>query len=542
MLVVNSRSESSKAVANHYIELRKIPPQNVLYLDWPGSLRGTRGTAFRSRILMPALKAIEDRGLSAQIDYLIYSTDFPASVDLTNLFPPETLPKEYDGVASLTGATYLAPFVVSRNPGVATLHTNWYMPGPLNQNIGRCEELANVPSRGFRAVYLWDQQTNRTSDQKAGQRYLLSTMLGVTYGRGNTVNEIVSYLTRAVSADGKRPGGTIYFMQNNSKRSKPRDACYAAAAAEITQLGVRAQVQQGLVPHGAADVIGLMAGAARFDWRATGSVILPGAICEHFTSFGGVMAPDAPQTPLSEFLRYGAAGASGTVKEPHAIQAKFPLPSLQLHYVRGCSLAESFYQSVRAPYQLLVVGEPLCQPWARFPVITVDGVEPNQEVRGTLTVKSSGLVGKQPVRMIDFFVDGRLTARTAPGNALNLDTTKLADGHHELRFVGVVAGPIETQGRAIVPITVANHATKLELRQLSSGPMDLSGMLRISVSQTGATEIAIRQNSREVGRVKGESGDVEISAATLGRGHVILQAFSEGKTPAASAPLRINIR
>jgi hypothetical protein len=288
--------------------------------------------------------------------------------------------------------------------------------------------------------------------------------------------------------------------------------------------------------------MGLMAGIARFDWPASGNVILPGAICDHFTSFAGDMSPDGFQTPLTEFLRYGAAGASGTVKEPHAVQAKFPLPSLHLHYARGCSLAESFYQSVRAPFQLLIVGEPLCQPWARFPIITVDGVKPNQEVRGTLSVKSAGLVGKQPVRLVDLFVDGRITARSAPGNELKIDTTKLADGYHELRFVGVVASPIETQGRAIVPITVNNHNVKLELKLAGQAAADLSSTLRLSVGQPGAAAIAIRQNSREVGRVKGESGDVEIPAATLGRGPVVVQAFSEGKTPAISMPLRINIR
>jgi hypothetical protein len=67
-----------------------------------------------------------------------------------------------------------------------------------------------------------------------------------------------------------------------------------------------------------------MTGIADFDWPASGSTVVPGAICENLTSFGGIFTPAAGQTPLSEFLRAGAAGSSGTVIEPYAIQAKFP--------------------------------------------------------------------------------------------------------------------------------------------------------------------------------------------------------------------------
>jgi hypothetical protein len=61
------------------------------------------------------------------------------------------------------------------------------------------------------------------------------------------------------------------------------------------------------------------------------------------------------------------------------------------------------------------------------------------------------------------------------------------------------------------------------------------------VKQPGATSIAIRQNSREVGRVQGESGEVEIAAAMLGRGPVTLQAFSEGPAATVSQPVRISV-
>ena len=69
--------------------------------------------------------------------------------------------------------------------------------------------------------------------------------------------------------------------------------------------------------------------------------------------------------PLTDLIRHGAAGASGTVAEPYAIAAKFPSPFIHVHYVRGASMVEAFYQSVSGPYQLLIVGDPLCRPWSK---------------------------------------------------------------------------------------------------------------------------------------------------------------------------------
>lgn len=543
LLLVNSNSDSSKTIANHYIELRKIPAQNVLYVNWKGGLAGCQGKAFKGRILLPALKAIDDRRIGAQIDYLVYSSDFPWRVDLKSLFPAEKFTRPFDGAASITGATYLTPMIVGLNPAVVMPNVNWYVPGPIEPNQFACVQLANVPSRGFRSRYLWDQEGKRTLNAAQGQRYLLSTMLGVTNGRGNTVEEVLSYLERAVAADGTRPRGTIYYMANRGVRSTTRDKCFASIAGEITRLGVRAVVVQGAIPRGAKDVVGLTTGVSDFNWAESGSTILRGAICDNLTSLGGVLSAGSGQAPLSEFLRYGAAGASGTVQEPRAIQAKFPLPSIHLHYARGCSLAEAFYQSVSGPYQLLIVGDPLCQPWAMFPTVTVKEIKPGQIVRETISITPSATsAAGQSVVVFDVFVDGRLTARIRPGKSLQLDTTKLADGHHELRLVGVLTGAIEMQGRLVLPINVKNHDASLEVKVFPLPRVGQSGKILVTVRQPGATAIAIRQNSREVARVQGAAGEVEIPAATLGRGPTTLQAFSQGERPIASTPVRIHVQ
>lgn len=541
LLLVNSNSASSKAIANFYIELRRIPPTNVVYVDWKGSLEGGSGARFRDEILQSAIKALDDRHLTMQVDYLVYSTDFPWWLDIQSIYPDHKFKAPFDPKASITGATYLLSYIIGNQPSIVMPDVNWYVPGLVGANQGQCTQLENVRSHGFRSRYGWEPGGEISKDSpRSGQRYLLSTMLGVTQGRGNTEDEIRAYLRRAAAADGTRPQGTIYFMWNKDVRSATRDKCFASVASQINAAGVPAKVRQGVLPNGANDVTGLMVGASDFDLNKAGMTIRPGAICEHLTSAGGLLSKPGYQTPLSEFLRHGAAGASGTITEPRAIQAKFPLPSLQLHYARGCSLAEAFYQSIAGPYQILIVGDPLCQPWAVAPKVFVEGIIAGQTVKGTISVKPAAAPGSRPIGFAEIFIDGCLVAGSPPGNTLEIDTTKLADGYHEMRVVGAAADAIEARGRIILPFNVRNTDATLECK-VSPERSSIAGKFRVELRQPGATAITVWQNKRELGRVKGDAGSVEISAATLGRGTTTLQTLSEGKTAVASPPIRVQV-
>ncbi len=542
LLLVNSNSLGSKTIANHYIALRDVPAINVVYVDWRGGLEGCQGKYFAERILQPAITAIGERGLSAQIDYVVYSSDFPWKVNLQSLMPETKFVAPTRPWASCTGATYLWQYVRDKNPAMTLPVVNWYVSPNDRDNFVQCQKLSQVDSRGFHARYLWTADGGRTNDRSKGQSYLLSTMLGVTTGRGNTVDEVLAYLKRAVDADGTRPRGTFYYMKNNDVRSQTRHNCYDAAVTQLKRMGRSAVVVPGVLPIGAKDVLGIMTGTRTFDFASSGSTLVPGAICDHFTSLGGVLTVDVGQTPLTDFLRAGAAGASGTVFEPFALQSKFPLPSLFIHYARGCSLAESFYQSVSGPYMLLVVGDPLCQPFAVAPQVTVEGIKAGQEVKGLLSIKATATtVPLQRVGTLELFVDGRLVSRFAPGRAPQLDTTKLPDGYHELRIVAVNADAIETRGRLILPIVVNNHGQKLEFT-VSSQSIAATDQVRIAARQAGATSIVVRQNRREVARFQGAAGDIEVLAATFGRGPVTLQAESSGPAATLSRPLRLEIR
>ena len=306
-------------------------------------------------------------------------------------------------------------------------------------------------SRGFRGSQSWGPDGK--SVETGGMRYVLSTVLAVTRGRGTSVDEAIAYLRRSVSADNTHPKGTIYYVRNGNIRSTSRAGLFPSAVAKLKAGGVRAQIIDGTLPQKKTDVQGVMVGAASFDWKSSGSTIQPGAICEHFTSFGGVMRANAGQTPLTEFLRFGAAGSSGTVTEPYAVAAKFPNPFVHVHYAAGCGLAESFYQSITGPYQLLIVGDPLCQPWATPPHLAVDGPEPDERVNGIVTMTP---MSKDNVSRFELYVDGRLNDTCVPRSSLQFDSSRLTDGLHELRIVAVASDAVEARSRIIIPVQIAN--------------------------------------------------------------------------------------
>lgn len=514
-LVVNSRSDKSVAIANHYIALRQLPSSNVYYLDWDGSVDGVDVETFRSKILAPVLRVIESRDLISHIDGIVYSADFPYSIEFQEDMP-EGQRKQPGLAGSLTGLTYLFPLTLAKNP-VA------YQSGVSNQYYrGTADADA---TRGFRGWYGWGPKGELL--ESGGNRYMLSCMLGITAGKGNSVEEIIGYLKRAAESDGTIPKGTIYFMSNNDIRSSTRKPQFAGAVEQLKKLDVNAEVVQGVMPSGKADVMGAMLGISNFDWKASGSTILPGAFCDNLTSFGANMTPAHGQTVLSELLRYGAAGSSGTATEPGANPQKFPVPYLHVRYARGCTLAEAFYQSVYGPYQIALVGDPLCRPWAKIPSIQVEGAEAGSSVKGTLALAPSGSGAAAEVDRFELFVDGARAGACGKGGSIALDTAKYSDGYHELRVVGFESSPIETQGRAILPLMFNNYGKSMKFTAMPNR-VAFSDRVRLTASASGARGIWIFGNGRILEKVNGDTANVQINANRLGSGPVTLRAVALG--------------
>ncbi|HLA83259.1 MAG TPA: hypothetical protein VJL29_00575 [Thermoguttaceae bacterium] len=405
LLVVNPNSPESMAIANYYAWLRHVPPGNVVYLPFAPEANDVSVDGFRKKILQPLLDAIARRKLKGQIDYVVYSSDFPWRIafagDVKAAGGVASLPGNHAGEwpnilgnqASLTGMTYLYPRVLGGKPDYASLTANRYL-RPMF--LGR----QTAPTMGFRGDLQFDAAGQLVKSD--GEQYLLSVVLAVTQGekrRGTTAREAMTYLARSAQADGTRPAEKVYFTLTDDVRTTERSRGFSDARAALDKLGVASEILSTDMPMREKNVLGLTSGTEAFYWNTTGSTLLAGALCDNLTSWGGDMAPDVRQTAMTEFLRHGAAGSCGTVTEPYLnaqLLAKFPSPMLHVHYARGCSMAEAFYQSVGAPYQLLIAGDPLCRPFAEIPTVRLSDLKPGQKIRGIVLLKPEAVFLSPP--------------------------------------------------------------------------------------------------------------------------------------------------
>ena len=408
-------------------------------------------------------------------------------------------------------------------------------------------------THGFRHRYVWSNSDLALWEpDDALDQYYLSTLLAYTGVRGNSLPEIRRYLRRAVASDGTAPDGTVYLLENRDVRSDTRQPLFPTTVAELARRGRRAEIlarrdkgQNGILPVRRDDVIGAVVGTRRFNWKKSKSRLLPGAIAESLTSFGGYFDKGS-QTKLTAFLRHGAAGSSGAVAEPFAFQEKFPVPMLHAYYADGGSLAEAFYQSIQIPYQLIIVGDPLARPFARFARVGLRSPDPSSAWSGIVSV----IPDLEPaegttLETVELWVDGRLLKSARAGEPLVWDTRTIEDGAHELRLVAVEDGPIETRSVSRTSVTVFNRDRRITIER-SPDEVSFEQSVEIIGRAPGAEAVELRRGHQilDIGTPRDGLWRVSVPAGTLGIGEARVHAravFADGQG-VRSAPLTIRVR
>ena len=389
------------------------------------------------------------------------------------------------------------------------------------------------PTIGFKHTFPWAVNGGINREPGQGNRYFLSTVLAVTRNYATNEQQALRQLQTSIKADSTFPQGKFYFSSTSDVRSKTRTPQFAAAMAALKRLGYESQIINQPIPGKVDDVLGLSTGTAKFNWLSRGSRIVPGAICENLTSYGGIVSNNS-QTKLFEFITHKAAGSSGTVVEPYAVAFKFPQAMIHAHYVRGCSLAEAYYQAVQNPFQLLIVGDALCQPWAKPPEFQVSKFEDGKKQKGTITIELEWNQDAPPAAGFELYVAGRLTARSTVRDNLAIDTTGLADGYHELRVVAIGADSIQSNSRQIIPVVIANHGRQADLQPARNEYLE-TDVIKLTASSNFGDAIELIHNGRAIAKERlkkdqkekiGREVEFSIPARLLGRGPVRLTALA----------------
>lgn len=395
-------------------------------------------------------------------------------------------------------------------------------------------------SHSFSSRHSWGLNGAINGNPEQGMNYLLSTMLAYTWDTGMSEKDALEALRRSVAADGTHPKGTVYYTETADIRTTTRKPGFAAAMLKLKRLGLVGEVSQATVPPGKRDLIGAMLGSAGINWPEYDCEITPGAIVENLTSYGAVFGPNPGQTQCTEFIKWGAAGSSGTVVEPYALQEKFPHPMIQVHYARGCSLAESFYQSVQGPMQLLVIGDALCQPFAEFPEVTAGEVP--KEVAGTIRIGLRAKEASPEVAGVEIYLDGRLAGRRPGLTDVVFESEKVSDGYHELRLVPVAAGLIQPRQTLRFELMVNNRGQAVSLKS-DDVQLDEADTLEMSAETTLKGPLRLLRGAEVLAENGGNSASFSLPARKLGRGEVDLIAVTldERGREVRSRPLKVTV-
>jgi len=468
LVVYDPSSANNIAVAHYYKELRGIPESNLFAYEFPKHRDGSgilrKITSDQAYEFILALREyVADAGLN-RIHGIALAGETPLNVD----------------EGSITAALGYAPNATSGDD--------------LKEAVGKPEN--HLFGQEFYVYNIDSTEEIRSDKVYNGASYWLAAHVGYPGARGLRMGEIFDLLERSAVADETKEEGTVYWPTNGNVRSNTREPQIPDTTAEWDSLGISYHVVDGTqivenknLPPGDPDIAnraiqGVVGG---FPYgpniQSANNRYTRGAITEHLTSFAGVMGWELfnewAQTTVSAWLRAGAYGSAGMVSEPFAIASKFPHSKVHSHYFRGATLAEAFMLSIQHPKQMLVVGDPLCQPYATLPKVAISGINDGATISGIQTIAVAVTGDVEATH--DLFVDGRWVAESA-GN-FSLDTTSLSDGYHELRVVAYGNTPVRSQGSAVRKVRVNNTGgtvtvtsdTSVDYRSSFNVTADLNG-------------------------------------------------------------------
>jgi uncharacterized protein (TIGR03790 family) len=501
LLLVNENSPRSLHIANVYADLRGVPDENIVYLRLPDKVLEPAAEIsqkeFMTFIWEPATQAIQERGLSRRILAWVYSAGFPVRITTQ----PTT---------SIQGMTFVRGQMPAAEQVQKGLYLSPFFAGPDRPGGG------TAGAHGLR----WFK------DMMQEQMPVPSMMLAYMGARGNELKAVMDCLSNGVAADRTWPTGAVYFVVNDDIRSKCRAWQYPEAQTELQALLVPSVITSN-IPITQKGILGVMAGSP---WLSGASgpfydlnAYAPGCVADHLTSSGAIF-DQYDQSKVSLWIHGGITATEGTVTEPLAIWTKFMNARFFVHYALGCSILESFFQSIRCPLQILLLGEPLATPRARPIALQLTSASDETATEFEASAQVAGATNE--VLEYTFLLDGKTLEDRVSRTRITVGTEKLTDGYHVLRCIASTPGLVEYQAFAVTNFTLNARHRRVTLEGVLDGAcVGLGKPLTLSARTTVEPDrITLLDRGRPLIEQSGKAATFQIEPGVLGPGPHALRA------------------
>ena len=515
IIIVDPNDPAGVYLANYYRNARDIPERNVFYF-YPGANTYAEFVAEKIDTLFGMLYG---REIADHVDFIQVISNFVFRVSAPGLVTDGCFPVNNFSIASCYGMAFIAHEIQTAT--LSSTDTNRYYS-------------STDTATAFHSSTLW---LNGSSGSGAtARRYFCAGMLGYTGPNGNTVPELVQLIDRSVSADFSRPAGRFYFIETTDTARQGccpgRNTTYPATVSRIIADGGNAiyipAANNQVLPDNQNDILGVMTGWPNPDIQNAPMTILPGAFCDHLTSFAGYF-DETGQTKMSRWIARGASGSVGTVEEPCNYIQKFPNPRLHVWYHRQLNLGEACFRSLNAtPFQPLIYGDIMTQPFAYRP--NVSWPAPNEPLTGTVMITPTGSTARPSTTVSRFqlYINGKFHSQVNASQSFSVDTTLLPDGANEFRVVGIDNSTIETQGRLVRVLNVDNHGRSATISvSPGSGGREVEFMVNVGGAGGSVREIRLMSNGRVIAATASGSDTFSLFGEMFGAGPQRLQAVAE---------------
>jgi uncharacterized protein (TIGR03790 family) len=353
-------------IANYYRNVRRIPPENIVYLDYHGPDQRAAQADFLDHIRKPTLEHFKKYGLESRIHCWVTTPGLPYRIENNGIsgsihFGEAMEPKKSLGLG----------------PAGFEVHNQYAGLWLAVSAFHGIKGVRNAPLH----MHLW-----------AGDE--LTTL---------------AMIDRSARADFRFPEGVVMLCDGVGPRAS-RAGSIPHAHRMLERLGATVEHFPGAEFRGRKNLLGVYTGCISFPVHE--NTFVEGALADHLTSLGGVIDAPSGQMSCIEFLKAGCSATFGTVVEPYNYPQKFPSAIAHVAYAAGFTAVESYWQSIYWPQQAILLGDPLTRPFGRGPEIWLKSPTENQVVTDQLPLEIAASSRGEPggVGMIDVWIDHQLVA------------------------------------------------------------------------------------------------------------------------------------